>query len=150
VILPLLAMIAGAAWAECPVSSPESSPVAVPNGGGSWYGSEALAVQLPLNGKWRGLGPAHRFRDKTWFWRRGYDSSAEPRPDLTVVGVKLPEADEPHRVDVGRATNAMGPGWEQMLTLVELPSAGCWRLTATYTYLGITETLTFVVLASAD
>jgi hypothetical protein len=146
IALLVLASCPVAAPAECPVSQPASSPVDVPGDFGQrWYGSEALAVQLPPNGRWTGLGSTHRYRDKTWFWRRGYEVASEPRPDLEVVGVKLPESGPPQRLSIGRATNAFNPGWQQMLVLVEFPSAGCWRLTAQYEYAGIAHELTFVV-----
>ena len=76
---------------DCPVTLDSESPVTPPwNSAGGWYGSEALAVHLPLKGKWTGLGSAHHFRDKLWFWRRGYDSAYETRPHLVLKGRKLP------------------------------------------------------------
>jgi len=52
-----LAIIPCAALGDCPVTLPSSSPVNVPKSASSdsfaWYGSEALAVRLPANGKWR-------------------------------------------------------------------------------------------------
>ena len=145
-VLLALVVFPCAALGDCLVSVPASSPVSVPgNTGHTWYGSEALAVQLPPHGQWRGMGPAHRYRDKTWFWRRGYDASSESRPDLTVAGVKVGDDGAPQPLHVGRATNAMGESWQQMLVMVEFPSAGCWQVTATYTYAGITQDLTFVV-----
>jgi hypothetical protein len=145
-VLLALAVFPCAALGDCPITVPSSSPVAVPgNTGPAWYGSEALAVQLPVNGQWRGLGAAHHYRNKTWFWRRGYDAASEARPDLTVAGVKVGDDSSAQQLHVGRATNAMGASWQQMLVLVEFPSAGCWQVTATYTYAGITQDLTFVV-----
>ena len=128
------------------MSTPLSSPVIVPGDvSGQWYGSEALAVKLPANGRWRGMGANHRYRDKTWFWRRGYRAGDEPRPALTLSGVRISEDDAPQDLVAGRATNAMGEGWQQMLALVEFPNAGCWRVTATYTHAGIAQELVFVV-----
>ena len=142
------------ALGDCPVTLPASSPVDVPKSsrGSSfaWYGSEALAVRLPADGRWKGMGPARNFGDKFWIWRRGYDAKTEPRPALTFAGVKLDAGDKPERMQIDEATNAFGPGWSQMLTGMEFPSAGCWQVTATYAYAGITHDLTFVVDVIAE
>ncbi len=147
ILLPLVfATGAAAASAECLVSRPEASPVTVPGmGDAPWFGSESLAVRLPAKGRWYGTGSARRFRDKTWFWRQGYVAASEPRPDLEVTGVKLGDEGTIHTLSVGRATNAFGPAWQQMLVLVEFPSAGCWRVSATYVNAGIRHDLDFVV-----
>jgi hypothetical protein len=148
------AVAPGAALADCPVTLPSSSPVDVPGSGPggvrAWYGSEALAVWLPADGRWKGMGPSHRFRDKFWIWRRGYDAESEPRPAMTLAGVKLDGGGTPERLQINRVTNAFGPGWSQMLTMMEFPSAGCWQVTAKYVYEGITQDLTFVVDVVAE
>ena len=137
-----------AALGDCPVTVPSGSPVTAPRATtGVMYGSDALAVHLPHAGKWRGLGSKYNYRDKLWFWRLGYDATAEPRPNLVLKGVKLPDSDGAETIEVRRATNAIGMGetWQEMLMLVEFPSAGCWRLTATYVLPDIERNLTFVV-----
>jgi hypothetical protein len=148
-LLVLLAIAPGGASAECPVTLPSSSPVDVPNSASNsyfgWFGSEALAVLLPADGRWRGMGPSHKFRNKFWIWRRGYEATAEPKPALTFRGTKLMDGDKPERIQIDRATNAFGEGWSQMLTLMEFPSAGCWKVTAKYVHVDITQELTFVV-----
>jgi len=135
-------------FADCPVTLPSSSPVDVPSSGSSsafaWYGSEALAVRLPADGRWKGMGPANNFGDKFWIWRRGYDAKLETRPALTFTGVKL-GGDSPEHLQIDGATNAFGDGWSQMLVGMEFPSAGCWRVSAKYVFAGITHDLTFVV-----
>ena len=137
------------ALGDCPVTLPSSSPVDVPasSSGGSfaWFGSEALAVRLPADGRWKGMGPSRNFADKFWVWRRGYDPRSENRPALTFAGVKLNAGDPPERMHIDEATNAFGPGWSRMLAGMEFPSAGCWQVTANYRYAGITQELTFVV-----
>jgi hypothetical protein len=113
----------GAVSADCAVTLPSSSPVEVPKWSArdtsTWYGSEALAVRLPADGRWKGMGPRKKFRDKFWVWRRGYDAHLEPRPALTVSGVKLNDGHEPQRLHIKGATNAFGPGWNRMLMGVD-------------------------------
>jgi hypothetical protein len=130
---------------DCPVTLASESPVAPPwKSVGDWYGSEALAVHLPPKGKWKGLGSKDRYRDKLWFWRRGYDPTYETRPKLVLEARKL-SGDLAEQVRVDKATNASGAGWDNMLMMVEFPSAGCWRVNVTYLNAGIEQGLTFVV-----
>jgi len=146
-VLLSLAGISGAALGDCPVTLPSSSPVQVPGSvpGFAWYGSEALAVRLPVDGRWKGMGPSHNFRDKLWIWRRGYEAKSEVKPALTFTGMKLDDGDTPERMEIDQATNAFGLGWSSMLTGMEFPSAGCWQVTAKYLNAGITYDLIFVV-----
>jgi len=140
------------ALGDCPVTLPSSSPVQVPksssSGSFAWYGSEALAVRLPVDGRWKGKGPGKNFFDKFWIWRQGYDARTETRPALTFSGIKL--GGDPERMQIDSATNAYGPGWSQMLVGMEFPSAGCWQISAKYLYAGITHDLTFVVDVVAE
>jgi len=110
----------------------------------NWYGSEQLAVILPRDGAWRGLGPTYDFRDKLFFWSVGFEAGSEK--NLQVTGVRL-DGNSPPAV-ISKATNAYAEslgGWT-MLVLVELPSAGCWQITAEY----LGEKLTFVVETQID
>jgi hypothetical protein len=49
-----------------------------------------------LSGAWSGITvPSHApndpsFRQKLFIWRQGYDCRTEPRPNLKVVGRRLP------------------------------------------------------------
>jgi hypothetical protein len=137
---------ATAALAECPVTLRSSSPVDVPFWKAEgWYGNDALAVLLPSDGKWKGMGPRHNYGDKLWLWRRGYDAMSEIRPDLILEGVRLDGGDDSERVYIDHATSGFGEGWSAMLVGLEFPSAGCWEVSARYTYVGITHNITFVV-----
>lgn len=148
-LLFALAALPRIALGECPVTLPSSSPVEVPHGvsnsSHAWFGSEALAVLIPTDGRWKGMGPSRNFGDKFWVWRRGFDAKSEPQPALTLAGVKLGDGDKPQRLQIDKATNAFGPGWSSMLVGMAFPSAGCWEVTAKYVYAGITHDLTFVV-----
>jgi hypothetical protein len=142
-----------ASFAECPVTLPATSPVAVPHGTSTerrWYGSDALAVLVPADGRWKGMGPSRNWGDKFWVWRRGYDAKQEPKPALTFTGVKLDDGQTPARMKIEKATNAFGDGWNSMLAPMSFPSAGCWQVTATYVYLGIAQDLTFVLDVVTD
>jgi hypothetical protein len=82
------------------------------------------------------------FRTKLFFWALGYDGRKESRPKLIVTGKRLdgdaPDVAEPN------ATNAFmlgtsGPA--AILTMIDIPIAGCWEITAHYRG----HALTFVV-----
>ena len=99
------------------------------------------AVLLSAGGKWRGMGPAHSYRDKLFWWRQGYDGSVEVAPELQVAARRL---DGEGSVSTPpRATGAKHEdfgGWA-MLVGLEFPTAGCWQVTGKYR----SETLSFVV-----
>jgi hypothetical protein len=127
------------AWTRGTSQSPSTSFPPSEN----WYGTEKLAVILPKDGAWRGLGPNHNFRDKLFLWSKGFEAGSEK--NLKITGVRL-DATSPPAV-ISKPTNAYAEslgGWT-MLVLVELPSAGCWQITAEY----MGERLTFVVQAHA-
>lgn len=153
-VLLLLLLAPPAAFAQCPVTLPSSSIVSPPNetpmASHAWYGSEALAVRLPVDGRWQGMGPANRYRDKLWFWRRGYTAAAETEPRLAIDAENLDDSSA-ERVHIDQATNAFGPGWARMLTALEFPRAGCWRVQVAYVHLDIRQELAFVVdVGSSD
>ena len=105
----------------------------------SWYGSESLAVVLPDNGVWGGMGAAHNYRNKLFWWSYGFRPGSES--SLVVRGRRLDRESPP--ADISRATNAHSPslgGWA-MLVGVEFPSSGCWEITGEY----LGQTLSFVV-----
>jgi len=129
----------------CPVTVVEHvKPFAAPspsNAARFWYGSEDLAVRLRTGGTWTGMGPAKRYRDKLFWWRKGFDGTREASPELNVTGRRL-DGDSPPAV-FSRATNALHSdfgGWA-MLDMGEFPAAGCWELTGAYQG----KTLRFVV-----
>ncbi len=108
-----------------------------------WYGSEALAVILPPDGTWQGMGPEHHYRDKLFWWSYGFKPGAESK--LKVTGRRL-DALSP-AASVSTASNAYAPslgGWA-MLVAVEFPSSGCWEITGEY----LGQKLSFVVEVSA-
>ena len=109
-----------------------------------WHGSEALAVMLPPDGVWRGMGAARNFADKLFWWSLGFKPGLES--NLEVTGKSL---DDPAMTaDISRATNAHSPslgGWT-MLVGAAFPAPGCWKITGRY----LGQVLSFVVEVRAD
>lgn len=105
----------------------------------NWYGSEALAVILPEDGRWGITGPNALIAVKLFVWSAGFKPGMER--DLSV---KIePLSGQANDAVVGGATNAGAKslgGWT-MLTGIDFPSVGCWRLTLDY----LGQSLSFVV-----
>jgi hypothetical protein len=119
---------------ECAVSLPESSglPDSLQNSpeGFVWVGTPKLAARVPADGHWTAMGPDYNYRDKWPWWREGYRANAEQKPALTISARRL-DGDAP-AVYLPDATNAFGPGWDRILTLMEFPSPGCWEVVGRY------------------
>ena len=126
--------------ASCPVTIPSEHPFTppppypssppFPNTG--WIGTPALWTAISADGIYRGLKVEGGYRNKIFWWRAGYDGSAEPRPALSLTATRLDVTAEP--VVVRDATNASSAdlgGWT-MLVMPDIPAAGCWRLTGSY------------------
>ena len=70
------------------------------------------------------------FGQKTFWWSANWDPDAEPEPAISVSGRQL---DGTGRFETsGLGTNAHADFGTAMLMGVEVPAAGCWRLTGTY------------------
>jgi hypothetical protein len=87
------------------------------------YGTEHLWTLPRVDGP---LGQ----REKLFWWRPGFDGRIERRPNLTIALTRL-------NSQVGilsnrPATNAFFNGTWSILTLVDFPEPGCWRVTGTY------------------
>ena len=86
---------------------------------------------LRTGGQWRTRGRTP-YREKVFWWRRGFDGVKESSPGLRVTGRRLDG--EAAGLIVSPATNAHHSdfgGWA-MLTSIEFPSDGCWELTGAY------------------
>ncbi|HSM72123.1 MAG TPA: hypothetical protein VK851_11325, partial [Anaerolineales bacterium] len=71
------------------------------------------------------------YTQKIFWWRDGYIWNEEPVPDLKVSGERL-DGKAPS-FTVTEATNALMPGSESaMLTGVDFPTLGCWKITGQY------------------
>jgi hypothetical protein len=97
-----------------------------------WYGDAHLWTMLRHGGEiWFGLpvGPGGLFQ-KTFWWSTDFDVNDEPQPAIAVSGQQL---DGPGRfVAPTPGTNAQADFGSAMLTGIDIPTTGCWRITATY------------------
>lgn len=134
----------------CPVTKPEDQPFVPPSpypakapAGAFWFGTDELWTMLP-SGSWKGCRatPAIAFSEKLAFWRQGYDQT-ETQPLLTLTGRRL-DAPSPPLIPKGASNGYRQDGKSFMVTGVNLPSVGCWELTAHYKE----HDLTFVVWVS--
>jgi hypothetical protein len=124
---------------ECPVTLPPVRPFIPPPPYAAlpespqhfWLGTSALWVMPRVDGTWRGQRTALGYRDKLFLWRPGFDGRVEQQPEVTVVAKRLDDEMPPYVVS--RATNALLPSGEwTMLTALDIPSVGCWQLSAQY------------------
>lgn len=133
---------------NCPLTKPDpgfTSPDGYqPTQNHGWFGSNRLYTMVDDVGEiWGGLpASAIGLTQKTFWWRIGYRPSREPNPPIYVTGKRL---DGPGRLGFGPGTNASADFGSAMLVGIDLPSAGCWALTAHY---GM-DTLAIVVFVDA-
>jgi len=110
-----------------------------------WFGSEALWTMIDRDGEvWRFPQGADGLHVKRFWWSvewRGMRD--EPEPAITVVGTRL---DGPGTFTSEPGTNASADFGEAMLAGVEIPTAGCWQITANYR----DAVLSFVVWVTDD
>lgn len=120
-----------------PKPYPQDAPT-----GAFWYGTESLWTNLSADGEWGGLHNDKGYRQKVFFWAKGYDARREPKPKLIITGRRL-DGDSPS-LAVADANNAFVGSSSKlppaMVMAFEIPMAGCWELTAHYGG----HTLTFV------
>lgn len=95
-----------------------------------WFGSEGLAVILPENGVWPTTVPGHLIAVKLFWWSAGFKPGMER--DLTVGITRLDEGE--NDAVVSRPTNATAAslGGSTMLTGIDFPSPGCWKIVGRY------------------
>lgn len=126
----------------CPVTTPE--PVFTPSDraaaparppvayAAAWYGDDSLFTMIDREGeRWHDLpaGPPG-FGQKTFWWSADFDPDREFTPSIGVAGERLDAIG--HFVAPGPGSNATADFGSAMLVGIDIPSAGCWRLTATY------------------
>ena len=145
--LVLLAVVGSSIAVElpCQSTSPTASQVQVPwknqhhpGADSIWFGSKSLAVLLPSDGIWRGMGPDQNFGNKLWFWSEDWNAHEELRPELKVYAREL--NDETLKSEATSATHGYGHDWKAMLTGLGFPAPGCWEVTAFYRHAKVTFT----------
>ena len=129
----------GAGRDACAVTRPTATFVppdpypAVPPAayGSAWYGTADLWAMLAVDGEVWTPDPAQPlpFTQKTFWWSADWDPATEYTPAITVTGTRL---DGQGSFSHGPGTNARADFGAAMLVGVEVPSEGCWRLTARY------------------
>jgi hypothetical protein len=129
-----------------PFVPPIQYPPSWPSSHSFWYGTDALWTTLSIDGKWP-VGKYENgsvFTTKLVFWARGFDWRKEPEPKLIVTGKRLdgdaPDVVEAHAnaVFVPARPGMVPPG---IMTGLDIPTAGCWEITAHYRE----HALTFIV-----
>jgi hypothetical protein len=138
---------------SCPVTKPSKPPfqppAPYPSDGLVWVGSPKLWTDIPKDGTWQGL-PHYtpedsRFRQKLFWWSKGYDWRDENPPVLTITGKRLDGPSAPLSTDPH--ANA---GWTNdrdhafMVAGIFIPTLGCWKITGHYKG----EELSYVVWVS--
>ena len=161
VVIAPPAPLPGAGWQatasprrqDCPVTRPNppfvapwpylTSPPA--NYGSAWFGSARLWTMLNHEGEvWANLpkGP-EGFGQKTFWWSADWRPREEPEPAITVTGSRL---DGPGTFSYAGGTNASADFGVAMLVGVDIPTAGCWRISGSYR----DASLSYVVRVDAD
>ena len=143
-ILVLAPMMGHAADATtCPVTAASQEyrgPIdAAP--GTRWYGNDTLAVMLPADGIWPTTKSGALIAVKLFWWSKGFEPGMENALHVQVTDLEKP-AEHPKTVDATNAKAKSLGGWA-MLTGIDLPHAGCWRVAGSYHG----EALSFVVEA---
>jgi hypothetical protein len=107
-----------------------------------WYGTDALWTLLAFDSKWQMQGNVNGegYSTKLVFWRRGFDWRKEPEPKLIITAKRL-DGEAPS-VAVAHANAVFVTGNKPaMMTGIDIPTAGCWEITANYK----AHALTFIV-----
>jgi len=94
-----------------------------------WFGTEQLAAMIPADGRWNGMGKQHNYRNKFWWWHQGYDAKSRSANRLNITAKNL---DNGTIITLHKASDAYqgsdNYAWGSMITAVEFPSSGCWRV----------------------
>ena len=114
-------------------AAPPPYPSSPPDERKTWFGTPQLWTMLEADGEvWDAANAAFPIGEKTFWWSsRWAGMREESQPGITVTATRL---DGPGSVTTDDATNAADDslGGEAMLVGIELPTAGCWELTAEY------------------
>lgn len=126
--------------ATCPVTIPPAEGVAPPAGipetppDGVWYGTPELFTALPVEGaRWSALPPGADggVGQKTFWWSDAFVAADEPMPAITVTASRL-DREAPEVIESPGTNGNRADVGSFMLVGIELPSTGCWAITADY------------------
>lgn len=99
-----------------------------------WYGTPELWTMLGADATWYALPQdKNGYSQKVFWWSQSFDTKVDPFPAFTVILERL-DASAPSApiVAAEQATNASADFGTAMLTGVEIPSTGCWKVTGQY------------------
>jgi len=97
-----------------------------------WYGTPELWTMLRTDATWTDL-PHNRYgyTQKVFWWSRDFDVATDPYPSFKLVIERLDLPSSPVVVSE-EATNASADFGTAMLTGVDIPELGCWKITGQY------------------
>ncbi len=97
-----------------------------------WYGAPELWTMLGPGVAWSDLPQdGHGFTEKIFWWSQDFDVNVEPYPAFTVIGERLDAPSSPLILSE-KATNASADFGTAILTGVNIPTLGCWKITGKY------------------
>jgi hypothetical protein len=125
--------------AHCPVTRPLNPPFVPPapypekETGRFWLGTKALWTSLSEDGIWSGIVSPSGTRNKFWWWREGwrFDTDFRANEPGLIINARRIDGDAP-AVHAPRVTNAGEGKGTAMLLMLEIPTCGCWQITANY------------------
>ena len=126
----------GGDLAHCPITKPTGDFQPPQQGeipaSKAWYGSPILWTYLDRDGEvWEGLPRSESgLTQKTfWFSTLFGGGHVEPQPEIFVIGDRI---GQPGQFGFGPGTNAGAEFGSAMLVGVDVPTEGCWNVTAHY------------------
>ena len=132
-LLILLGSFENVAGSECHVSKPNieaPEPLVFETPGLGWYGDENLAALIPIDGIWQGMGANYNFRNKFFWWEKNNSLNPDNQSRIEITAINLinnSEMVEPvYAVNI--YSNETMSDWGGMLTAIEFPSSGCWKI----------------------
>lgn len=98
-----------------------------------WFGDENLAVLIPIDGLWKGLGADHNFRNKLRWWEKGSSLVPDNNSLIKVTAVDLNTGTELKPTYARNIyLNETMSEWGGFMTALEFPFPGCWEITGRF------------------
>lgn len=141
VLLPMPGHAAETTTCPTTVASQEFRGPVDASPGTQWYGTDALAVMLPTDGIWPTTKAGNLIAVKLFWWSEGFEPGMENALHVELTDLAAPDAHPKTLAATNAKAKSLG-GWA-MLTGIDLPHAGCWRISARYHR----EELSFVIQA---